>query len=99
MYLLYPGQLDQRNFSATFVNKREGFDVSIQEKARALMMRYYQLIKNRQQSMLARTGEELGRSRETSHYWNPIQGKIDYNTRLAYDRSRTYAIVTGNRQQ
>ncbi|MDF5719399.1 MAG: hypothetical protein PUP91_02670 [Rhizonema sp. PD37] len=61
--------------------------MSTQEKARALMMRHYQLIKNRQQSMLGRAGEELGRAGETSHYWNPIQGKIDYNTRLAYDRS------------
>ncbi|NMG07876.1 hypothetical protein [Brasilonema sp. UFV-L1] len=61
--------------------------MSTQEKARALMMRHYQLIKNRQQSMLGRAGEELGLPGEVSHYWNPIQGKIDPTTRITYDRS------------
>lgn len=61
--------------------------MSTQEQARALMMRHYQLIKNRQQSMLERTGEEIGLSTEASHYWNPIQGKIDFNARMTYDLS------------
>jgi hypothetical protein len=51
------------------------------------MVRHYQLIKNRQQSMLERTGEELGLPGEVSHYWNPTQGKIDPNARMTYDRS------------
>ncbi|WP_017318176.1 hypothetical protein [Mastigocladopsis repens] len=61
--------------------------MSTQEKARALMMRHYQVIKNRQQSMLERTGEEIGLPGEVSNYWNPIQGKIDPTARITYDRS------------
>jgi hypothetical protein len=61
--------------------------MSTQEKARALMVRHYQLIKNRQQSLLERTGEELGLAGEVSHYWNPIQGKIDFNARTTYEPS------------
>ncbi len=63
------------------------FIMSTQEKARALMMRHYQLIKNRQQSMLGRAGEELGLPGEVSNYWNPVQGKIDPTVRITYDRS------------
>jgi hypothetical protein len=61
--------------------------MSTQEKARALMMRHYQLVKNRQQSMLERVGEEIGLPEEASNYWNPIQGKIDPTVRATYDRS------------
>ncbi len=61
--------------------------MSTQEKARALMTRHYQLIKNRQQSMLERVGEELHLPQEISHYWSPIQGKISANARKNYDRS------------
>ncbi|AKG24226.1 hypothetical protein [Calothrix sp. 336/3] len=61
--------------------------MSTQEQARALMMRHYQLIKNRQQSMLERTGEELGLPGDRSRYWNPIQGKIDPSVRITSDRS------------
>jgi len=61
--------------------------MSTQEKARVLMMRHYQLVKNRQQSMLGRTGEELGLAGEIAHYWNPIQGKIDPIARITYDLS------------
>ncbi len=34
--------------------------MSTQQKARALMVRNYQIIKNRQQSMLERTAAEIG---------------------------------------
>ncbi len=61
--------------------------MSTQEKARALMMRHYQLIKNRQQSMLERVSEELHLPESTSHYWSPVQGKISANARMNYDRS------------
>ncbi|NJL09856.1 MAG: hypothetical protein HC908_05685, partial [Calothrix sp. SM1_7_51] len=47
--------------------------MSTQDKARALMMRHYQLDKNRKQSMLERAGKELGISDAFSNYWNPIQ--------------------------
>ncbi|HLP90550.1 MAG TPA: hypothetical protein VK184_18445 [Nostocaceae cyanobacterium] len=61
--------------------------MSIQEKSRALMVRQYQQVKNRQQSMLLRTAQELGLPEEVSHYWNPIQGKIDQATRSLYGSS------------
>jgi hypothetical protein len=61
--------------------------MSTQERARALMMHHYQMVKNRQQSMLGRIGEEIGLSTEVSHYWNPIQGKIEHGARITYDRS------------
>ncbi|MBD2446531.1 hypothetical protein H6G76_05020 [Nostoc sp. FACHB-152] len=61
--------------------------MSIQEKSRAIMMRQYQQVKNRQQSMLMRSAQELGLPEEVSHYWNPIQGKIDQTTRTIYGSS------------
>ncbi|CDN10855.1 hypothetical protein RintRC_1913 [Richelia intracellularis] len=48
--------------------------MSTQERARALMTRHYQLIKNRQQSMLERVSEELHYPESTSHNWSRIQG-------------------------
>ncbi len=61
--------------------------MSIQEKSRALMVRQYQQVKNRQQSMLMRAAQELGLPEEVSNYWNPIQGKIDKTTRTIYGSS------------
>jgi predicted solute-binding protein len=61
--------------------------MSIQEKSRALMVRQHQQVKNRQQSMLMRAAQELGLPEEVSHYWNPIQGKVDPTTHTLYSRS------------
>ncbi|MBD2384299.1 hypothetical protein [Cylindrospermum sp. FACHB-282] len=61
--------------------------MSIQEKSRALMVLEHQQVKNRQQSMLMRSAQELGLHEELSHYWNPIQGKIDPTTQMIYGRS------------
>ncbi|MBF2065122.1 MAG: hypothetical protein IGS39_11975 [Calothrix sp. C42_A2020_038] len=61
--------------------------MSTQEKARALMQSHYQSVKNRQQSMLGRTGKEIGLTGEVSDYWNPVQGKIDPSKSATYDRS------------
>ncbi|WP_016950517.1 hypothetical protein [Anabaena sp. PCC 7108] len=61
--------------------------MSIQEKSRALMVRQHQQVKNRQQSMLMRAAQELGLPEEISHYWNPIQGKIDSTTQSLYSSS------------
>ncbi|MFM5890080.1 MAG: hypothetical protein ACKPFD_12320 [Dolichospermum sp.] len=62
--------------------------MSIQEKGRQLMMRQHQQVKNRQQSMLMRAAQELGLHEEISHYWNPIQGKVDATTQILYGRSQ-----------
>lgn len=61
--------------------------MSTQEQARALMMRHYNLVRNRQLSMLERVGEEVGLKGEVSQYWQPIQGKIDPSNRELCDRS------------
>ncbi len=61
--------------------------MSIADKSRALMVREHQQVKNRQQSMLMRAAQELGLPEEASHYWNPIQGKVDANTRMIYGPS------------
>ncbi|QSJ18167.1 hypothetical protein JYQ62_04865 [Nostoc sp. UHCC 0702] len=61
--------------------------MSIEEKSRALMVRQYHQVKNRQQSMMMRAAQELGLPEEASHYWNPIQGKIDATTRMIYGSS------------
>ena len=61
--------------------------MSIADKSRALMVREHQQVKNRQQSMLMRAPQELGLPEEASHYWNPIQGKVDANTRMIYGPS------------
>lgn len=61
--------------------------MSIQDRTRALTMRQYQQVKNRQQSMLMRAAQELGLPAELSKYWSPIQGKIDPTIRLIYETS------------
>lgn len=61
--------------------------MSTQEQARALMMRHYHIVKNRQQSMLQRAGAEVGLTSDVSKYWNPTQGKLDPSFRMNYDRS------------
>jgi hypothetical protein len=67
---------------------RGGSVMSIQEKARQLMVRQHQQAKNRQQSMLMRAAQELGLHEGMSHYWNPIQGKMDPATQTLYGRSQ-----------
>ncbi|HYW20775.1 MAG TPA: hypothetical protein VE956_16020 [Nodularia sp. (in: cyanobacteria)] len=61
--------------------------MSIQDRTRALAMRQYQQVKNRQQSMLMRAAQELGLPEELAEYWSPLQGKIDPTTRLIYESS------------
>ncbi len=61
--------------------------MSTQQQARALMMRHHQLIKNRQQSMLERTAEEIGLEVDST-YWSTIQGKPHSSFRNTYDRSQ-----------
>jgi len=62
--------------------------MSTNEQARALMMRHYQMIKNRHQSMMQRAGAEIGMPGDITKYWQPIQGKVDQpNARMTYDRS------------
>jgi hypothetical protein len=52
------------------------------------MVRQHQQAKNRQQSMLMRAAQELNLHEGISHYWNPIQGKMDAATQTLYGRSQ-----------
>ncbi|TVU52430.1 MAG: hypothetical protein EA414_17660 [Arthrospira sp. PLM2.Bin9] len=56
-----------------------------QDEARALMMRHHRNIKNRQQSMLNRSAEEVGI--DVGDYYSTIQGKPHSDSRDNYDRS------------
>jgi hypothetical protein len=61
--------------------------MSTQDQARALMMRHHHLVKNRQQSLLARSAAEVGLPAEAAQYWNHIQGKPHPTFVQNYDRS------------
>jgi hypothetical protein len=60
--------------------------MSIEQQARALMMRHHHAIKNRQQSMLERSAAELGIENENL-CWTTIQGQPQPGFRNTYDRS------------
>lgn len=59
---------------------------SIQDRARSLMLKHSQTIKNRQQVMLNRLAAEIGLTDDVSQYSNCIQGKIHPTFRATYDR-------------
>ncbi len=59
--------------------------MSTQDQARALMMRHSLMVKNRQQSMLSRSAEEVGI--DAGDYCSKIQGKVRSDFRSSYDRS------------
>lgn len=63
--------------------------MSAQDRARALMTRHHQMIKNRQQAMLGRTLGEAGMPSEVPESWNSIQGKPYAASQVSYDRSRS----------
>lgn len=57
-----------------------------QDQARALMMRHHHCVKNRQQSLLNRTADEVGL--EPGDYRSTIQGQTNDNSSM-YDRSNS----------
>jgi hypothetical protein len=59
---------------------------SVANMARGLMLKHHRWIKNRQQSLLARSATEIGLDVEAAHYWSSIQGKPTA-AGLSYDRS------------
>jgi hypothetical protein len=61
--------------------------MSIQTKARDLMSRHHQMIKNREQSMLLRSLAELGLDIDMARYHSHIQGKTPNNFSTGYDRA------------
>ncbi|MDR9402713.1 MAG: hypothetical protein RI580_04670 [Halothece sp. Uz-M2-17] len=63
--------------------------MSVQQKARALMSRHHQLIRNREQSMLLRSVGEIGLDVDVTSYHSQIQGMTPNNFSQSYDRSHT----------
>lgn len=61
--------------------------MSANDRARSLMMRHSQMVKNRQQSMLTRSAEEIGL--DAADYCTKIQGKMRSDFRSSYDRSNS----------
>jgi hypothetical protein len=59
--------------------------MSVQDQARALMVRHRQMIRNREQSLLTRKANELGMPAESAHL--PNEGKGGTPTFDGYDRS------------
>ncbi len=57
------------------VKRAEEMQVSIQTQTRALMSRYHQMIKKREQSMLTRLVAEIDFDVDSTKYRNHIQGK------------------------
>lgn len=64
--------------------------MSILERARTLMIGRHQMIRRREQSMLARLDEEVGlTAKDAAEYESHIQGKIRHNFWKSYDRSKS----------
>lgn len=62
--------------------------ISIDDRARSMMMQHHRSIKQRQQAMLSRLDAEVGlTARDATHYWNHIQGKVHPGFWATYDRS------------
>ena len=51
--------------------------LSVQDRARMLMMSHHRQVKHRQQSMLSRLDTQVGlSSTEATRFWNHVQGKV-----------------------
>ena len=61
--------------------------LSVEDKARELMMTHHRLVKNRQQAMLSRLAVETGVVGSLTDRWSRIQGKIQPTFWANYDRS------------
>lgn len=61
--------------------------MSIQQKARALMSRHHNLIRNREQSMLLRTGIGVGLEADVTRYHSHVRGMTANKFGRSYDRS------------
>lgn len=60
--------------------------MSVQDQARALMIRHRHMIRNREQSMLTRKAVELGMPAENAHIVSDAKGGVNPSFE-AYDRS------------
>jgi hypothetical protein len=60
---------------------------STDDLARLRMMNRHRMVKQRQQSMLARLANEAGLPAEAAQYWNHIQGKVHPSFWATYART------------
>ena len=63
--------------------------MSVTQKARFLMSHHHQLIRNRSQSMLLRTGATVGLHSDVTGYRSQIQGMTPHSFIENYDRAKT----------
>ncbi|HEY9647718.1 MAG TPA: DUF4278 domain-containing protein [Chroococcidiopsis sp.] len=74
--------------AATAAVTAQSAPLSLEDRARNLLMNHHRFIKRRQQSMLGRLDVEVGLTAgDAAHYWNHIQGKVHPSFGATYDRS------------
>lgn len=61
--------------------------LTVRDRARSLVAANQKFIKDRQQTLLRRSADEVGLVIDASHYWDQIQGKVHPDFRAVYDRS------------
>lgn len=86
-YTTGPAQAEESVIEQPVVPAAPVTPAPVHQLARALMMGHHSLIKQRQQSMLGRVAAQVGLGAEASHYWSPIQGKVNSGFWRSYDRS------------
>ncbi len=82
--MVYSKRVKTNNPLST-TQEQEAIRMSTQAQARALMMRHSMMVKNRQQSMLTRSADEVGV--DVGDYCSKIQGKVRSDFRVSYARS------------
>jgi hypothetical protein len=87
--LIYRGVAHTANpASATETQTEKAPALSVQDRARVLMMDHHRSVKRRQQAMLSRLDAQVGlEATEASSFWNHVQGKVHPAFSESYDRS------------
>ncbi|BAC07718.1 DUF4278 domain-containing protein [Thermosynechococcus vestitus] len=65
---------------------------TVNEMARSLAMAHHEMIKSREQTLLARMATAIGLPVSAAHYWQQIQGKV--NPALAASYNRSYVALS-----
>jgi hypothetical protein len=83
-----PGSTSVATTSLTKTNPVKAAVLSLEDKARSMMVNHHRIVKRRQQAMLSRLDAEVGlTARDAAEYWNHIQGKVHPSFWATYDRS------------
>jgi hypothetical protein len=81
------GYMAQSLVFFTFLAVLEEVMMNLNDRARSLMIRHHQFVKNRQQTLLDRTAAEAGIPMDAESHWSHIQGKPSHDLSMSYDRS------------